>query len=49
MDYDKVTWSVIGQRNVTFDTVVKGQARDHQTPVFEALQKKPKGSVAGAT
>ena len=28
--------SVIGQRNVTFDTVGKGQARGHGTPNFEA-------------
>ena len=29
--------SVIGQRNVTFDTVGKGQARGHQTVVLYAL------------
>ena len=28
--------SVIGQRNVTFDTVRKGQARGHGTPDFDA-------------
>ena len=27
--------SVIGQRNVTFDTVGKGQARGHGTPDFK--------------
>ena len=27
--------AVIGQRNVTFDTVGKGQARGHGTPDFE--------------
>ena len=32
------SWSVIGHCNVTkIDTVVKGQASSHQTPVFEAL------------
>ena len=28
--------SVIGQHNVTFDTVGKGQARGHGTPDFKA-------------
>ena len=36
MDYDRASWSVIRQRNLTFDTVVKGQARGHRTPVSDA-------------
>ena len=36
MDDDRASWSEIGQRSVTFDTVGKSQAR-HQTAVFEAL------------
>ena len=32
--------SVIGQRNVTFDTVGKGQARGHGTPDFEAQSRR---------
>ena len=43
VDDDRSNWkssfaskSVIGQRNVTFDTVGKGQARGHGTPDFEA-------------
>ena len=53
MDDDRASWSVIGQRNVTFDTAGKGQARGHQTPVFEALSEHGiteeilKSSVAG--
>ena len=37
MDDDRASLSEIGQFNVTFDTVGKGQARGRQTPVFEAL------------
>ena len=32
--------SVIGQRNVTFDTVGKGQAWGHGTPDFDALSER---------
>ena len=32
--------SVIGQRNVTFDTVGKGQAWGHGTPDFDAQSRR---------
>ena len=47
--------SVIGQRNVTFDTVGKGQARGHETPDFEAQsgcgikKRDSQSTVAGPT